>query len=142
MSTSPSLPSDCMISRHHQGTADDGTDTDEALSGDISTTKNIEAAIKKPVALYALLHSPFLSKKSIKRNLVVISILGQLRKHFHLKKISINFVSTKILELRYPILTKELHMDSGAIPWLAKAQVKGSSLFTLNLKSNHKLHTA
>ncbi|KAF8330136.1 uncharacterized protein EI90DRAFT_3016873 [Cantharellus anzutake] len=100
--------------------ADDGTDTDEALPGDASTIKSIEAAIKKHAALYALLHSPFLSKKSIQAELSGDFHSWTAEKTFSSKDNFNQFCVHKILELRYPILTKELHTDSGAIPWLAK----------------------
>ncbi|KAF8322333.1 uncharacterized protein EI90DRAFT_3131179 [Cantharellus anzutake] len=100
--------------------ADDGTDTDEALPGDASTIKSIEAAIKKHAALYALLHSPFLSKKSIQAELSGDFHSWTAEKTFSSEDNFNQFCVHKILELRYPILTKELHTDSGAIPWLAK----------------------
>ncbi|KAF8322854.1 uncharacterized protein EI90DRAFT_3020009 [Cantharellus anzutake] len=60
MSTSPSPHFTAFQLHDFQTPSSSGP----ALPGDASTIKSIEAAIKKHAALYALLHSPFLSKKS------------------------------------------------------------------------------
>ncbi|KAF8340718.1 uncharacterized protein EI90DRAFT_3117254 [Cantharellus anzutake] len=126
----PPTVSDLPINTDVHGEADDsevagdtnnnGTDSDDPTPGDASTVKSIETSITKYAALYAIFHSPFLSKASL---------LVELSSDFHSWAPTEMFSSVenfnqfcvhKILTMKYPILTNELHTHSGAMPWSAK----------------------
>ncbi|KAF8314858.1 uncharacterized protein EI90DRAFT_3022166 [Cantharellus anzutake] len=126
----PPTVSDLPINTDVHGEADDsevagdtnnnGTDSDDPTPGDASTVKSIETSITKYAALYAIFHSPFLSK---------VSLLVELSSDFHSWAPTEMFSSVenfnqfcvhKILTMKYPILTNELRTHSGAMPWSAK----------------------
>ncbi|KAF8330865.1 uncharacterized protein EI90DRAFT_3124085 [Cantharellus anzutake] len=97
----------------------------DTTPGDASTVKSIEISITKYAALYAIFHSPFLSKASL---------LVELSSDFHSWAPTEMFSSVenfnqfcvhKILTMKYPILTNELCTHSGAMPWSAKVLAAG-----------------
>ncbi|KAF8312037.1 uncharacterized protein EI90DRAFT_3023283 [Cantharellus anzutake] len=98
------------------GDANNGSDSEDPTPGDASTIKSIEAAITKYAALYAILYSPFLTKGSL---------MAELDSDFHSWAPATVFLSVgnfnqfcvhKVFEMKYPILTKELSDQSGAMP--------------------------
>ncbi|KAF8322957.1 uncharacterized protein EI90DRAFT_3130604 [Cantharellus anzutake] len=110
------------------GDANNGSDSEDPTPGDASTIKSIEATITKYAALYAILYSPFLMKGSLMVELdsdfhswapaTVFSSVGNFNQ----------FCVHKVFEMKYPILTKELSDQSGAMPWSAKECTHGSEI--------------